>query len=166
MYLDSSMGDDEGQGSLAGCSPWGRKRSAKSEWLNNSNGWNGIFHALLLIYYFILRFLKFELQRHQDTNSCLLRSWLGDLKAGYFRVSLFLLGNSWSQGVGRRLMDAVNKDPSSCVTSGKVLHFLVPVPYLWNRPFVATNCSRGDWDYVGKAPTTVPAHLAAQECPI
>ena len=127
LYLDSFMGDGEGQGRLACSSPWGRKGSDMTEQLNN-NGWNGIFHALLLIYYFIRRFLKFELQRHQDTNSRLLRSWLGDLKTGYFRVSLSLLDNTWSQGVGRRLTDDVNKDPSSCVTSDKLYHFLVPVP--------------------------------------
>ena len=76
------MGDGEGQGSLACCSPGGRKGSDMTEQLNK-NGWNGIFHALLLIYYSIQRFLKFELQRHQDTNSlfCVLdwvtlRLWL------------------------------------------------------------------------------------------
>ena len=30
-------GDTEGQGSLACCSPWGRKVSDMTEWLNNNN---------------------------------------------------------------------------------------------------------------------------------
>ena len=30
-------GDGEGQGSLACCSPWGRKESNMTEWLNNNN---------------------------------------------------------------------------------------------------------------------------------
>ena len=29
--------DGEGQGSLVCCSPWGRKESDMTEWLNNSN---------------------------------------------------------------------------------------------------------------------------------
>ena len=32
-----ALGDDEGQGSLACCSPWDRKESDTTEWLNNNN---------------------------------------------------------------------------------------------------------------------------------
>ena len=31
------IGDNEGQGSLVCCSPWGRKESDMIEWLNNKN---------------------------------------------------------------------------------------------------------------------------------
>ena len=31
-----TLGDGEGQGSLACCSPWGLKESDTSEWLNNN----------------------------------------------------------------------------------------------------------------------------------
>ena len=36
--FEQASGDGEGQGSLACCSPWGRKESDKTERLNNSNG--------------------------------------------------------------------------------------------------------------------------------
>ena len=32
-----ALGDDEGQGSLARCSPWGRRESDMTEQLNNNN---------------------------------------------------------------------------------------------------------------------------------
>ena len=32
-----TLGDDEGQGSLVRCSPWGRKEPDTTEWLDNSN---------------------------------------------------------------------------------------------------------------------------------
>ena len=35
--LGQALGDGEGQGSLACCSPWGRKESDTTERLNNSN---------------------------------------------------------------------------------------------------------------------------------
>ena len=35
--FEQTPGDGEGQGSLACCSPWGRKESEKTEWLNNNN---------------------------------------------------------------------------------------------------------------------------------
>ena len=35
--FEQALGDGEGQGSLACCSPWGRKELDKSERLNNSN---------------------------------------------------------------------------------------------------------------------------------
>ena len=35
--FEQTLGDGEGQGSLACCSPWGRKESYVTEWLNNSN---------------------------------------------------------------------------------------------------------------------------------
>ena len=34
--FEQALGDDEGQGRLACCSPWGRKESDTTEWLNNS----------------------------------------------------------------------------------------------------------------------------------
>ena len=34
--FEQTLGDSEGQGSLAGCSPWGRKKSDTTEWLNNN----------------------------------------------------------------------------------------------------------------------------------
>ena len=37
---EQTLGDSEGQGSLAFCSPWGHKESDPIEQLNNSNcGW-------------------------------------------------------------------------------------------------------------------------------
>ena len=35
--FEQTPGDGEGQGSLACCSPWGRKESDTTEWLNNKN---------------------------------------------------------------------------------------------------------------------------------
>ena len=35
--FEQALGDGEGQGSLAYCSPWGHKESNTTEWLNNSN---------------------------------------------------------------------------------------------------------------------------------
>ena len=35
--FEQSLGDGEGQGSLACCSPWGLKEPDNTEWLNNSN---------------------------------------------------------------------------------------------------------------------------------
>ena len=35
--FEQTLGDGEGQGSLASCSPWGRKESDMTEQLNNSN---------------------------------------------------------------------------------------------------------------------------------
>ena len=35
--FEQAPGDDEGQGSPACCSPWGRKESNMTEWLNNNN---------------------------------------------------------------------------------------------------------------------------------
>ena len=34
--LEQTLGDCEGQGSLACCSPWGRKESDMTQWLNNN----------------------------------------------------------------------------------------------------------------------------------
>ena len=36
--FEQALGDGEGQGSLAWCSPWGRKESDKTEQLNNRKG--------------------------------------------------------------------------------------------------------------------------------
>ena len=40
--FEQAPGDSEGQGSLAYCSPWGHKKSDRTQWLNNSNRkkWN------------------------------------------------------------------------------------------------------------------------------
>ena len=35
--FEQTPGDGEGQGSLAYCSPWGRKELDTTEWLNNNN---------------------------------------------------------------------------------------------------------------------------------
>ena len=35
--FEQAPGDGEGQGSLVCCSPWGRKESDTTEWLNNNN---------------------------------------------------------------------------------------------------------------------------------
>ena len=35
--FEQALGDGEGQGSLASCSPWGRKESDMPEWLNNNS---------------------------------------------------------------------------------------------------------------------------------
>ena len=35
---EQTLGDNEGQGSLACCCPWGRKKSDVTEWLNNNLG--------------------------------------------------------------------------------------------------------------------------------
>ena len=35
--LEQTLGDSEGQGGLACCSPWGHKKSDMTEWLNNNN---------------------------------------------------------------------------------------------------------------------------------
>ena len=34
--FEQALGDGEGQGRLACCSPWGRKESDTTEWLNNN----------------------------------------------------------------------------------------------------------------------------------
>ena len=57
--FEQTLGDSEGQGSLACCSPWGRKESGTTEQLNNnslmlsiilyqgvSSMWGGIFVLL------------------------------------------------------------------------------------------------------------------------
>ena len=48
-----TSGDDEGQGGLTCCSPWGRKESDKTGWLNNNNI---NITCLLLLGCFILNF--------------------------------------------------------------------------------------------------------------
>ena len=35
--FEQALGDGEGQGNLACCSPWGRKESDRTEELNNNN---------------------------------------------------------------------------------------------------------------------------------
>ena len=41
--IDMSLSKSEGQGSLACCSPWGRKESDMTEQLNKNNMWNLIY---------------------------------------------------------------------------------------------------------------------------
>ena len=46
--FENTPGGDEGQGSLACCSPWDRKELDTTEWLNNKNKWGpltGILYA-------------------------------------------------------------------------------------------------------------------------
>ena len=45
--FDQAPGDGEGQGSLADCSPWGRKEVDMTEWLNNKNNNRDGLHPLL-----------------------------------------------------------------------------------------------------------------------
>ena len=40
--LEQTLGDGEGQGSLACCSPWGHKEPDTTEWLNNYNNHKGV----------------------------------------------------------------------------------------------------------------------------
>ena len=43
--FEQALGDDEGQGSLACCNPWGHKESDTTEWLNSNNkGYFTILH--------------------------------------------------------------------------------------------------------------------------
>ena len=42
--FEQDLGDDEGQGSLACCSPWGRKEMDMTEQLNNNNNSNPLTH--------------------------------------------------------------------------------------------------------------------------
>ena len=37
--FEQTPGDSEGQRSLVCCSPWGRKESDSTEWLNNNNNY-------------------------------------------------------------------------------------------------------------------------------
>ena len=37
--FEQTPGDNEGQGSLACCSPWGHKERVTTEWPNNNNNW-------------------------------------------------------------------------------------------------------------------------------
>ena len=41
---EQAPGDGEGQGHLVCCSPWGRKESDTTEWLNNRTIW--IYHNI------------------------------------------------------------------------------------------------------------------------
>ena len=47
--FEQALGDDEGQGSLACCSPWDRKESDTTEWLNDNNGINIPIHAHFML---------------------------------------------------------------------------------------------------------------------
>ena len=48
--FEHSLGNGEGQGSLAYCSPWGRKKSDMIEWLNN-NKRNHVSHIINVSYF-------------------------------------------------------------------------------------------------------------------
>ena len=41
--FEQTLGDGEGQGSLACCSPWGRKESDMTERLNNNNKKHAVY---------------------------------------------------------------------------------------------------------------------------
>ena len=48
--FEQTPGDGEGQGSLACCSPWGRKESDTTKQLNNNNRERGFSPSSILIY--------------------------------------------------------------------------------------------------------------------
>ena len=52
--FEQDMGVVDGQGSLARCSPWGRKDSDTTEWLN----WTDAFHAKLFYIHSIIKSSK------------------------------------------------------------------------------------------------------------
>ena len=43
--FEQTLGDGEGQGSLASCSPWGHKVSDTTEWLNWTDGWFTLLYS-------------------------------------------------------------------------------------------------------------------------
>ena len=43
--FEQALGDGEGQGSLACCSPWGHKESDMTEWLNNNRNFESSCHG-------------------------------------------------------------------------------------------------------------------------
>ena len=46
--FEQTLGDSEGQGSLAPCSPWGRKESDRTLQLNNNNNvFKRVFYSIL-----------------------------------------------------------------------------------------------------------------------
>ena len=49
--FEQALGDGEGQGSLACCSPWGRKESGTTEQLINNNVLIIVFSLLLILTY-------------------------------------------------------------------------------------------------------------------
>ena len=56
-----TLGNGEGQGSLACCSPWGRKELDTSEQLNNNNNsWNilKVLNLYIIIYIYMYANLK------------------------------------------------------------------------------------------------------------
>ena len=46
MSFEQALGAGDGQGRLAYCSPWGRKESDVTEWLNNNNN---LFHSVIKV---------------------------------------------------------------------------------------------------------------------
>ena len=45
---EQTLGDTGGQGGLESCSPWGRKASEMTKWLNNNNKGQKIYGTLEL----------------------------------------------------------------------------------------------------------------------
>ena len=69
--FEQALGDGEGQGSLACCSPWGRKESDTAEWLNNSKK-------------------EFRIAEGQNWKKPILDIWLVSIWHPCFQSSLFL----------------------------------------------------------------------------
>ena len=62
--FEQTLGDGEGQGSLTYCSPWGRKESDMTEWLNNNNNNNkcilgNAFYRIEILSFDIIPFIVF-----------------------------------------------------------------------------------------------------------
>ena len=74
LEFERTLGEGEGQGSVACCSEWGRKESDMSEWRNNSN------KMVLLASCFIL--VKFRMLKH--VQECFRLFWTWD---EFFRTS-------------------------------------------------------------------------------
>ena len=49
--FEQTLGDGEGQGSLACCSPWGRKESDMTEWLNNKEVIDSLLSTKMKIFW-------------------------------------------------------------------------------------------------------------------
>ena len=69
--FEQALGDDEGQGSLECCSPWGHKESDTSEHLNNTTFQGSIFYIL-----FVRDFIKSQIL-HENGNGVYMIFYLG-----------------------------------------------------------------------------------------
>ena len=75
--FEQALGDGEGQGSLACCSPWGCKESDMTEQLNNNNNNNNTCYQtsvrfLLLLYLVLHRSLSHKPRRGEGKSFFLL----------------------------------------------------------------------------------------------